>query len=194
MRRFQTFVVASLLVVAALSLSGCAKWFENPAKPANDAITLANSHLRQAAAIESRVQTAAAGLDALPYTVGGATQGLSITASLTADLASEKVELEAAKSAIDGILKLDVSAPFKQYAKLEATALATRITMLDTNARLYQAMDQMYKGLKSKSVVDPQQILAVIDQIKQELASLNDQEVQQTKAAADYFTSQKLGG
>jgi hypothetical protein len=195
MRRLQAIALAAVLVVATLALAGCAQWFENPAKGANDAIVRANAHLKKAATIASQVTSDAAALDSIPYTKAGATAALKTSASLKATLASEKTELEAAKAEMDSIAKLDVGAEFKKYATLESAAIATRITMVDANSRLYLAMDQLYTGLKSgKANVDPQQISTVIDSIKSEIASLTYEAAKQDKAAADYFTANTLGG
>jgi hypothetical protein len=194
MKKSQALAVVAVLIGALLALTGCAKWFEDPAKPANAAIAVANAHLKKAAALSSQIASDAVVLDSLPASTHGAAKGLNATAALKVLLASEKTELIAAKTAMDGIAKLEVAAEFKQYAKLESTAISTRVTMTDTNTRLYDALDRFYTALKSKATVDPQQILTVIDQIKQEMAALTEQAVTESKAASDYFTSKKLGG
>jgi hypothetical protein len=195
MRKIQAFVLAALLAAASLSLAGCAQWFENPAKPANAAISAANAHLKQAAALESRIQTAATSLESIPYSKHGAAAALKTTAQLKTMLANEKTELQAAKTAMDGIAKMDVAEGFKQYATLESAAIATRITLADTNARLYDAMDRLYAALKSGTLkIDPQQVIAVVNQIKKESGTLTDQARQQSQSAVDYFTKNKLGG
>jgi hypothetical protein len=194
MRKLQTLAAASLLVAAALSLAGCAQWFADPAAPANNAITATNKHLKTAAALDAQVQATAASLDSLPYTEAGAKQALTITATLARTLTSEGADLRSAKSAMDSISKADVSAAFKQYAKLESVALGTRITLVDTEQRLYLAMDKLYTGLEGTGAkVDPQAFSVVIGQIRQELSSLTEQAAAQAKAASDYFASQKLG-
>ena len=194
MKRVTTPLIVLVLVAAAFALAGCAQWFQDPAKPANDAIAVANKHLTAAASLETSIQTSATQLDALPYTKAGANKGLQLTDSLMATLKDEKTELEGAQAAMDSIAKLDVRDEFKQFARLESTAISTRITLVDTNARLYDALNQLYAGLKSKKSPDPRQLLSVIDQVKSELAGLQDQAVQQAKAASDYFTAHKLGG
>jgi len=196
MRKIAVPLIVPLLLGACLTLVGCSKWLENPAKPANDAITVANGHLMKAVSLETTIKAGAAELDALPYTKTGATQGLALTASLSDTLASEKKELEAAETAMGSIANLDVAPEFKQYAKLEAAAISTRITMTDTSARLYEALDKLYSARKAKKggSVDPQQVMTVIGQIKTELSGLTDQAVAETKAASDYFIAHKLGG
>jgi hypothetical protein len=196
MRKMAASLIVALLVASSLALAGCSQWFENPAKPANDAIAVANTHLMKAVSLETTIDTGAAELDTLPYTKAGASQGLQLTAALSTTLASEKSELEAAKAAMDTIADLDVGPEFKQYANLESTAIETRITLTDTSARLYEALDKLYGGLKAKkgASVDPRQIMIVIGEIKTEIGTLTDQAVQQTKAASDYFTANKLGG
>lgn len=195
MKRLHAFTLAALLVVAVAGLSGCSTWFESPAKPANDAISLANTHLKKAAQIEQQISADTASLDALPYTKAGATQGLELTAKLKTSLTGEKTELAAAKAALTSIQAMQVDAKYKQYAKLEATVVETRITRTDTSARLFNAMEMLFKGLTAKSggTIDPQEFQVVVGQIQQELTALNTQAEQQAKAASDYFASNNLG-
>jgi uncharacterized protein YpmB len=194
MRRTQTLVVAASLVVAALALSGCSSWFGPSAAPANTAISTANAHLQAAATLEQQIQTDGATLDSVPYSSAGANQGLATTASLRKTVAADKVELTAAKAAIDGIQSTDVAANLKQYAKLESASLSTRLTLLDTDLRLYDTMDTLFNGLKKRasSNIDVSALTAVIAQLQQEQTTLTDQISQEMKAASDYFAAQKL--
>lgn len=195
MRRIPAVAIATLMMLTALSLSGCSQWFENPAKPANDAIAVANAHLRKAAASEPEVAAAAATLESVAYTRKGAKEALKTTAGIKTALAAQKTELIAGKSAMDGIAKLEVADELKQYAKLEATAIDTRITIVDTETRLYDALDKLYNTIiKRGAKTDPQELTAAIAQIRQEITSLTEQAAAQTKAATDYFTKNKLGG
>lgn len=196
MKRLHAYALAALLVVAVAGMSGCSSWFESPAKPANDAISLANTHLKKAAQIEQQIAADTASLDALPYTKAGATQGLELTAKLKTALTAEKTELAAAKAALTSIQAMQVDAKYKEYAKLEAAVVETRITRTDTSARLFNAMDALFKGLSGKSgttAIDPQEFQVVVGQIQQELTDLNTQAEQQAKAAADYFANNNLG-
>jgi hypothetical protein len=196
MRRSRTLALAALLIVSSLSLAGCARWFENPAKPANDAIAVANTHLKKAAVLEAQAQTDAAGLETVSYTKAGAVGALKVTKALKETLAEQKAELVAAKEAMDGIEALEVAPEFKEYAKLQSTAIETRILMADTDARLYAALEKLYAALKAgkKSKVEPDQVLLVIDQVKNEITALAQQATEQTKAATDFFTENRLGG
>jgi len=193
MRKSQGPVVA-LLLAAVLTLAGCSQWLESPAKPANDAIAVANGHLEKAASLEEQVQTKVADLESLPATKDGASQGLEITKGLRDTIASEKTELASAKDAMDGVAKLEVADDYKKYAELESKTIDTRITMTDTTLRLFDAMDVLYNSLqKGGTKVEPQQIQAVIAQVKQELTDLSTQASDEAQAAADYFTSKGLG-
>lgn len=186
MRRSSVIAVASLLVVAAVSLVGCTNWFEDPAKPANTAISVANVHLKKAAVLETEIQSNATTLASLPATKAGAKRALATTAVLTQKLAAEKVELQAAKTSMDSIAKLDVATKFKKYATLESAAISTHLTLIDSSTRLYAATDQLYTILKSKKAsVDPSPILKVIAQVKSEITTLSDQATTEAKTASD---------
>lgn len=194
MRRSYAIAVALLLVLAATALSACSQWLESPAKPANDAIAVANGHLEKAASLEGEIQTKVKGLESLPYTKDGAAQGLSVTKELRDTISTEKKELASAKEAMDGIAKLEVADNYKKYAQLESKAIDARITMTDTTLRLFDAMDVLYRSLQKKAAgVDTEQVQAVIAQVKQELSDLGTQATDQAKAASDYFTSESLG-
>lgn len=196
MRRISAAAVAASLIVCALALAGCSTWFESPAKPANDAITTANVHLKKAVEAGSSVSDAAGRLEAIPYTTAGAAEALKLTAEIKADLASQRAELEAAKAAMDSIVKLDVAEEFKAYARLESTALQTRAQVVDLGTKLYAEMDKLYTVLrKGKSrVPDTQGILDGIDAIRRDITAMSELAAQQAKAASDYFTAHKLGG
>jgi hypothetical protein len=195
MRRLTAVITAAVLISATLAMAGCTAWFESPAKPANAAIAQANTHLKTASTIESQIASGSASLQALPYTRKGARQALTITAALKESLKSERTELLAAKAAMDGIAKLDVVATFKQYAKLESAAIDARVALVDADSRLYDAMDQLYSALtKTKNTVDSQETITAIQQMREEVTALTDTAAQAAQKAADYFTSNKLGG
>lgn len=194
MRRFLAVALATLLMLSALTLAGCSQWFEDSAEPANAAIAVANAHLQKAATSESEVTSAAATLESIAYTRTGARAALKTTKAVKLALATQKTELLAGKAAMDGIAKLEVADEFKQYAKLEAAAIDTRITIADTQARLYDALDKLYTAVVKRSKTDPQDLMIAIDQIRQEIVSLAEQATAQTKAAADYFELNGLKG
>lgn len=195
MRKSRVPAVVIVLVVAMLALVGCASWFESPTKPANEAIELANAKLQKAASYEDEIRTEVSALDELPATSEGAAQGLAATAALRDTIAKERSELEAAKEAVDSIEAMKVEDEYKQYARLESTAIDTRITMTDTTLRLFDAMDALYGSLKSgKSDVEPEQIQAVIGQIQRELSALGEQAEDEAQAARDFFDESRLGG
>lgn len=194
MRRTQTLAITALLIAAMFPLAGCSQWLESPAKPANDAIEVANGHLEAAAELEEEVQSTVASLDSLPLTKDGAGQGLEITAELRETIAAERTELESAKAAMDGIAALDVADEYKEYATLESAAIDTRITLTDTTLRLFDAMDVLYTALKkTSSDVEPQQVQTIIAQVKQELEELSTQAADQAQTARDFFRDNRLG-
>jgi hypothetical protein len=196
MRRTPTNALAVAVLSIALALAGCASWFESPNKPANEAIIVANSHLTKAAAAGKSVSDAAPGLDSVPYTKKGATTALEITAKIKSDLATEKEELTAAKSATDSIAKMEVGEELKKYAALESTALETRIKVVDLGVKLYAQMDKFYVALQTgkTTTVDAQKILDGVETIERDITALSELAAQQSQAASDYFTAQKLGG
>jgi hypothetical protein len=195
MRKSTAVAAAACMVLVALATAGCTTWFESPAKPANDAIAVANTHLKQASTLESQVASGGAALQVVPYTKAGAKNALKITAAVTASLTSEREELLAAKAAMDGIAKLDVTATFKQYAKLEAAAIEARIALVDADSRLYAGMDRLYSALTTASnTVDKTDLTTAIQQMQAEVSALTDSASAAAKAASDYFTANKLGG
>lgn len=195
MRKSHVPLTAVLLFVALLALAGCSSWLESPTKPANDAIEKANAALEKAASFEEDVRTKVSSLDELPATPEGAEQGLGVTSELRETIAKEKAQLESAKVSMDGIGKLKVDDEYKQYAELESAAIDTRITMTDTTLRLFDAMDVLYTSVKNdKNDVDPEQIQAVIGQVKQELSDLGKQAEDEAQAARDFFDTSDLGG
>jgi hypothetical protein len=183
------------MVLVAFAAAGCSSWFESPAKPANDAIAVANTHLKQASTLESQVASDGAALQAVPYTKVGAKQALGITAAVAVSLASEREELLAAKTAMDGIAKLQVTGTFKQYAKLESAAIDARVALLDAESRLYAGMDRLYSALTTTAnTVDNTDLTTAIQQMEQEVSSLTESASAAAKTASDYFTANKLGG
>jgi len=195
MKRYPAVALATLLVVTSFALAGCAKWFEDPAKPANAAIAVANGHLKKAAATESEVTSSAVTLEDVAYTRRGARAALKTTKALKTLLAEQKTELMAGKAAMDGIAKLEVSDELKQYAKLESLAIDTRMTIVDTQTRLYDALERLYTAVEKRGAkTDPQDLMTAIAQIRREIVSLTEQAAEETKAAADYFTKNGLGG
>jgi hypothetical protein len=195
MRKPYVPVTAVLLLVALLVLAGCSSWLESPTKPANDAIEQANGRLEKAASLEEDVRSRMSSLDELPATSDGAAQGLELIAGLRETIASEKAELTAARTAMDGISKMKVADEYKEYARLESHAIDTRVTMTDTTLRLFDAMDVLYNSVKDKkSDVDPEQIQVVIDQVKKELSDLGKQAEKEAQAARDFFDASELGG
>lgn len=195
MRRPTAVIAAAVLLSATLAMAGCSSWFESPAKPANAAIAVANTHLEAAVTIESQVASSSASLQTLPYTRAGAKKALTVTASLKDSLKAERTELLAAKAAMDGIPKLDVSATFKKYATLESEAIDARVVLVDAHSRLYDAMDRLYTAqTKTNNTLDAQETIAAIQQMQEEVAALTETASQASQAAADYFTTNKLGG
>jgi len=195
MKKTTAAALAAVLVLATLSLAGCTSWFESPAKPANDAIAVANGHLKKAAAIESQVASGTTALQAVAYTKKGARQATTIIGSISATLKAERGELTDAKTAMDSIAGFDVAATFKQYAKLESGAIDARIALVDANSRLYDAMGRLYSALsKTGNTVDSQETIKAVQQMQEEVAALADSASQAAKAASDFFSSNKLGG
>lgn len=196
MRKTPAALLAALSIAGMLVLAGCASWLESPNKPANDAIALANTHLKKATTAGAAVTEGAGSLDAIPYTKAGAASALDVTAKIKADLATQKDELVAAKAAMDSIAAMEVAAELKQYAKLESAALATRVKAVDLGAKLYTEMDKLYAALSKGTTtsVDTQKILEGVDTIKRDVTAVSELAAQQSQAATDYFTAQKLGG
>jgi hypothetical protein len=195
MKRITTISLVAGILAATLVVAGCSSWFESPAKPANDAISVANAKLKGAAALESEVASSAAALQGLPYTKTGAKDAVKIAAAATTALKKERTELLAAKSAMDGIAKLEVEATFKQYAKLESAAIDARIALVDAESRLYDAMGRLYSALaKASSTADMQDTITAIQRMQQEVTALADTAAQAADAASKFFTSNRLGG
>jgi Mrp family chromosome partitioning ATPase len=195
MRRLTAVITAAVLVTTTLALAGCTTWFESPAKPANAAIAVANGHLKAAATIESQVASSSASLQTLPYSRKGARKALTITAALKDSLKSERTELLAAKAAMDGIPKLDVSDTFKKYATLESEAIDARVALVDADSRLYDVMDRLYTAqTKTKNNLDAQETVTAIQQMQEEVSALTETASKASQAASDYFTTNKLGG
>lgn len=195
MRKSTAVAAAACMVLVALATAGCSSWFESPAKPANDAIAVANTHLKAASALESQVASGSAALQGVPYTKAGAKQAVKIAAALATSLASEREELLAAKTAMDGIAKLEVAATFKQYAKLESAAIDARVALLDAESRLYAGMDRLYSALTTTSnTVDNTELTTAIQQMQEEVSALTQSAAAAGKTASDYFTANKLGG
>ena len=195
MKKLTAVATAAVLVFATLALAGCTSWFESPAKPANDAIAVANQHLKKASSVESEIASGTAALQNVAYTKTGAKNALRVISGITAALTSERTELLAAKAAMDGIAKLDVTASFKEYAKLESAAIDARIAFVDANSRLYAGMNALYTALvRTGNTVDSQDTITAIQQMQKEVSALADSASQAAKTAADFFTTNKLGG
>lgn len=196
MRRIPAAALAALLIVIMLALAGCSSWFSNPSRPANDAIATANAHLKKAAASGQAVSEAASGLDSTPYTKEGASSALQITAKVREDLATQKSELAAAKAAMDSIAAMDVSTGLKEYAKLESTAIATRVKVTDLGTKLYAETDKLYEALQVSELTpeQTQKLLDGVETIKRDITAVSEMAAQQSQAASDYFIAQKLGG
>ena len=196
MRKIHAATLAALMFAGTFALAGCASWLESPNKPANDAIVVANTHLQKATTAGAAVTQGSGSLDAISYTKAGAASALDVTAKIKADLATQKDELTAAKAAMDSIAAMEVSAELKQYAKLESAALATRVRAVDLGAKLYTEMDKFYTALKTGKTtsLDTQKILEGVDTIKRDVTAASELAAQQSQAATDYFTAQKLGG
>jgi len=195
MKKLTAAAIAAVLVFATLALAGCTSWFESPAKPANDAIGVANTHLKKASTIESSISSGTASLQNVEYTKAGAKSALEIISGITTALTTERTELLAAKAAMDGIEKLEVTQTFKEYAKLESAAIDARVALVDANSRLYAAMSTLYSALsKAGNTVDSQETIKAVQQMQEEVAALADSAAQAAKSASDYFTTNKLGG
>jgi hypothetical protein len=195
MRKSTAAVAVASLLIGALALSGCTSWFESPNKPANAAIGVANGLLKKAASLDEQVKSDASSLQNVPFTKAGATDALALITSIQTNLASERADLVAAKAAMDGIGKLDVDAVLKQYAKLESSAIDARIVLADSEARLYTGFNHLYSALsESTSQIDTQDTLTAIQEMQQEVTSFGESAANAAKAAADFFTTNKLGG
>lgn len=196
MRRIPAAAMAALLLVCALALAGCSTWFESSAKPANDAIATANANMKKAMTAGATVSAAATRLEAIPYTAAGASDALELTSEIKSDLASQKTELEAAKAAMDSIAKLEVADKLKAYARLESAALGTRVRVVDLGTKLYTEMERLYSTYSEgkAEATGTQEILTGIESIRRDITAVSELAAQQSKAASDYFTAQKLGG
>ena len=196
MRRIPAAALAVSLVLAALAVAGCSTWFESPNKPANDAISLANTHLKNAAVAGSVVASESATLGSIPFTKAGAASALALTARIRTSLATQTAELTAAKDAMDSIAAMKVSVDLKTYASLESTAIATSAKAVDLQTRLYVEKDKLYTALQTGTTtsVDTQKIIDGIDSLQLDLTAVNELAVQAARTASDFFASKKLGG
>jgi len=120
---------------------------------------------------------------------------LTLTGGIKDSLASQKDELESAKAAMDSIASLEVADELKAYAKLEATAIGTRVRVVDLGTQLYTEMEKLYSALNEGKtrVPDTEKILSEIETIKRDIMAVSELAAQQAKAASDYFTAEKLG-
>lgn len=196
MSRALRVALTVLVISAAAAVSGCRGWFLDPAAPANKAITTANTHLQKAAAADALVKQLGEELNAIPYTSDGAAQGLALTVRLKDALAEEKTELLAAKAPLDELTTLDVKPEFKQYARLEARSIETRIRITDEGTALYTEMDKLYSALRSGKTqgADSEKVIEEIGVIQERITVLSQEAAEQAQEASDYFTSKKLGG
>lgn len=193
MKRVVPPALVVAMVLVAVALTGCANWFADAAKPANDAILSANDHLKAAAAAGTEVQTLTDQLSGVDLTAAGGKQGVDLLAQIDTKLASQTGELTAAKKSLDGVSALDVKQEFKQYAKLEAASVQTRIAITAVEAKMYASMERLYSGLKAGTHVDQVEISGEIGAFRAEMDAMSTTAAQQAKAASDYFTAKKLG-
>ncbi len=196
MRRIPAAALAASLVVVVLAVAGCSSWFENPNKPANDAISVANTHLKNAATAGSEAASDSVSLGSIPFTKEGAASALALSARIQASLATQAAELTAARAAMDSIAAMKVSADLKTYASLESTAIATRAKEVDLQAQLYAEKDKLYTALQQGTTasVDTQKIIDGIDSLQRDVTAVNELAVQAAQTASDFFATKKLGG
>jgi hypothetical protein len=141
------------------------------------------------------VSSSAALLQSVPYTKTGAKDALKLTGSIATALAGERKELIAAKAAMDGIADLEVDAALKEYAALESTSIDARIALADGEARLYAALDRLFKSLSGAlKGVDDQEMITAIQAMQQEVTALGQSASAAAKTASDYFATNRLGG
>lgn len=193
MKRVVPPALVVAMVLVAVALTGCANWFADPAKPANDAIISANGHLKTAAAAGTEIQTLTDQLSGVALTAAGGKQSVDLLAQIDAKLATQTGELTAAKKSLDSVSALNVKQEFKQYAKLEVASVRTRIAVTAIEARMYASMQRLYRGLKAGTHVDQVEISGEIGAFRAEMDAMNTTAAQQEKAASDYFTAKKLG-
>jgi hypothetical protein len=195
MRKSTAVVAAATLMIATLALAGCSSWFSSDArKPTNDAIGVANDHLKKAASFEATVTANATLLQNVAYTKAGAKDALALTSAIAAALASERAELVAAQATMDGIAKTETDEILKEYAKVESSALDARIALTDAEARLYLAFERLYKSLSGAvKNVDNQETIIAIQRMQMEVTSLAETVTNRVKDASDYRTENGLG-
>jgi hypothetical protein len=194
MRKSTVALAAASLIIATLALAGCSSWFSNARKPTNDAIGVANDHLKKAASSEATVTANATLLQNVTYTKTGAKDALALTSAIAAALASARTELVAAQATFDGIAKTETDEILKEYAKVESSAVDARIALTDAEARLYLAFERLYKSLSGAAKnVDNQETIIAIQRMQMEVTSLAETVTKRAKDAADYRAENGLG-
>jgi hypothetical protein len=186
-----TLIVTALLALTLVVSTGCGA----SSSALDGVVTQVNGHLQKAVAVDAQVQSDALRLSKVPYSRYGAKQAGKMAAALRAQLATEKVELQAARQALASVAGLDLKADFKQYALLEIAAIDTRIKIADQGAALYAETAKVYAAVVNKhagstAISAP---TAQIDAIGSQIASLTAQASAQSKAASDYFQAHNLG-
>ena len=199
MKKTLGVVLAAMLALSALGMSGCTQIqsiLHNPAEDANAAIVKANANLQKVGVSGITVQALASSMSTLPPTASGAKRALATILKLRSETATQTRELQAAKKALAGIKALDVKDEFKQYAQLEITSIDTRLAVVGENAKLYDQMDKMYSAFRDKKLTNAlsNTISAEMDTIRNNITLLSDQAAAESVKASDYFEAQVLGG
>ena len=185
---------AGLLVLLSLVLLVAA--CNNPTAQADSAITSVNGHLTAAASSEAKVKDLTAQLGAVPYTKAGALQALQIISQMQSELQTQRTELSAAQSTLRSAVALDIKPALKKYIELEATAIGTRIELVDAGLKLYDETGRMYRAIRDGKAtnVAMNNLTKAMDASTTEIETLTQQAAAQTQAASAYFTANKLGG
>ena len=183
--------IAAALAACLLVLAGCS----TGSADLDAAISQANVHLQKAAGFEEQVKPLVTRLSGVKYSRAGAAAGLRVTTALTKAIAAEKAELVAARASLASVQTLSVKDEFKKYARLEVAAIDTRIKIADAGAKLYTETGKVYAALRDAkgAVPDLGTVSATMDAITSDIATLTVQAGAQSRAAADYFVTQKLG-
>ena len=183
-----------LLVLLAFALLSAA--CTNPTAQADAAISSVNGHLKAAASSEAKVKDLTAQVGAVPYTKAGALQALDIIAQMQSELNTQRTELSAAQRTLRSALALKIKPELKTYIGLEATAIGTRIKLVDAGLVLYGETGRMYRAIRDGRATNVaiNNLTAEMDATTSQIETLTQQAATQTQAASDYFTAHKLGG